>query len=691
MIKRILFILTILFSAYGSIRAQKMVTAKSPDGNIRFTVQVNKDALPTYNVYYQNTQLVKDGALGFEFDNGTFGENVAIGRVAKRAGVETYDLVAGKSSHVEHAFREITVPLKENKAPYRQVDVVIRLFNDGAAFRYSFPEQEKWASYVMYDELTSFDLANNPEVLTMFLGSYRTSHEGMYSQMKYTDLPKNQLIEMPSLFHYDGVYMAITEAAIRNYAGMYLMNENNSLRTKLAPNLDQPRIKVKATLPHRSPWRVMMIGEEVGTLIASNILTSLNDPCAVEDVSWVKPGKTTFSWWNGNVVPDSTFLPGNNFYTNKYYIDFAKRAGLDFHSIYGYAEQPWYEDENMSFEFPSETANVMKTVKSLDMDATAKYAASQGVGLHMWVNWKPLYARLEEALTQFEKWGVRGMMVDFMDRDDQEMIRIQEEILKKSAEHKIFVQFHGSSKPSGLSRTYPNEFAREGTRNYECYKWSKDMSADLEMAVPFTRLLAGVTDFHLGGFRAVPKDKFRIQYTNPLVTNTRCHMLGMYVVLECYLGMVCDSPMAYEGQQGFEFIQKVPTTWDETVVPAASVMEYATVARRSGQDWYVGAINNTTARTVSIKTDFLGVGNYLAEIYADADDVDSNPNHLVKRTIKVNKASTIDLHLANSGGTAIHIYPEKLDNQNPKEYEDKEYTCTTKPKLFADKLGSGLY
>lgn len=659
MIKRILFIVTILFSAYDSAWAQKMVTVKSPDGNIRFTVQVNKDALPTYNVYYQNTQLVKDGALGFEFDNGTFGENVAIGRVAKRTGVETYDLVAGKSSHVEHAFREITVPLKESKAPYRQVDVVIRLFNDGAAFRYLFPEQEKWASYIMYDELTSFDLANNPEVLTMFLGSYRTSHEGMYSQMKYTDLPKNELIEMPSLLHYDGVYMAITEAAIRDYAGMYLMNENNSLRTKLAPNLDQPRIKVKATLPHRSPWRVMMIGEEVGTLIASNILTSLNDPCAVEDVSWVKPGKTTFSWWNGNVVPDSTFLPGNNFYTNKYYIDFAKRAGLDFHSIYGYAEQPWYEDENMSFEFPSETANVMKTVKSLDMDTTAKYAASQGVGLHMWVNWKPLYARLEEALTQFEKWGVKGMMVDFMDRDDQEMIRIQEEILKKSAEHKIFVQFHGSSKPSGLSRTYPNEFAREGTRNYECYKWSKDMSADLEMAVPFTRLLAGVTDFHLGGFRAVSKDKFRIQYTNPLVTNTRCHMLGMYVVLECYLGMVCDSPMAYEGQPGFEFIQKVPTTWDETVVPAASVMEYATVARRTGQDWYVGAINNTTARTVSIRTDFLGDGNYLAEIYADADDVDSNPNHLVKRTIKVNKASTIDLHLANSGGTAIHIYPEK--------------------------------
>ena len=659
MMKKIIFLFTLLLCTYGSIQAQKSITVKSPDGNIRFTVQVNKNALPSYSVYYKNTQLVKDGVLGFEFDNGTFGDNVTLGRTTKRSGIEKYDLIAGKSSHVEDAFQEAVIPLKETKAPNRLVNVVVRMFNDGAAFRYVFPKQDQWASYIMYDELTTFDLANNPDVLTMFLKSYTTSHEGFYSQMKYSDIPANQLMEMPTLYHYKDVYMAITEAAIRDYAGMYLMNEQGSLRGKLSPLPGQQRIKVKAELPHQSPWRVMIIGKEVGTLISSNILTNLNEPCAIKDTSWIKPGKTTFSWWNGNVVPDSFFLPGNNFYTNQYYIDFVARAGLDFHSIYGYAEQPWYEDENMSFEFPSETANVMKPVKSLDMDAIAKYAASKGVGLHMWVNWKPLYNRLEEALAQFEKWGVRGMMVDFMDRDDQEMIRIQEEILKKAAEHKIFVQFHGSSKPSGLNRTYPNEFAREGTRNYECYKWSKDMGADLDIAIPFTRLLAGVTDYHLGGFRAVPKDKFRIQYTNPLVTSTRCHMLGMYVVLECYLGMVCDSPMAYEGQPGFEFIQKVPTVWDETVVPSASVMEYVTVARRHGNDWYVGAINNSKERSVSFKTDFLSDGNYIAEIYSDADDTDSNPNHLVKRTMKIDKKSTIELQLANSGGAAIHIYPEK--------------------------------
>lgn len=655
--KKILFLFILLFFTGGFIRAQKVASVKSPDGRIRFTVRIDKNAFPRYSVYYKHTQLIKDGMLGFAFDSGTFGDRVTMGRIGRRSGIEKYDLIAGKNAHVEDAFCEMIVPLTETKAPGRRVDVVVRVFNDGAAFRYVFPEQHSWASYVMYDELTTFDPAGDPEVLTMFLDSYTTSHEGFYSRMKYAGLPAGRLMEMPALYRYDNVYMAITEAAVRDYAGLYLMNENGALRGKLSPLPGQERIKVKASLPHRSPWRVLMIGEQVGTLITSDILTDLNDPCAIEDTSWIKPGKTTFSWWNGNVVPDSTFLPGNNFNTNRYYIDFAAAAGLDFHSIYGYAEQPWYEDENMSFEFPGETANVMKPVKSLDMNAVAGYAASKGVGLHMWVNWKPLYARLDEALAQFEKWGVKGMMVDFMDRDDQEMIRIQEEILKKAAAHKIFVQFHGSNKPSGLNRTYPNEFAREGTRNYECYKWSADMGADLDIAIPFTRLLAGVTDYHLGGFRAVPENKFRIRYTNPWVTGTRCHMLGMYVVLECYLGMVCDSPMAYNGQPGFEFIQKVPTTWDETVVPAASVMEYVTVARRRGTHWYIGAINNSRKRSVSFRTDFLAHGSYMAEIYADADDTDTDPNHLVKRTVRIDKNSVVELQLAGSGGAAIHIYP----------------------------------
>ena len=597
--------------------------------------------------------------MGFIFDNGTFGQDVSAGKTEKKSGTETYDLITGKCSHVEERFNALTVPLIENGSLGREIVVEIKVFDSGAAFRYIFPEQEGWEAYEMLDELTTFNPSGNPMVLTMFLDSYTSSHENLYRQMPYSSLPDRKLMEMPGLYTFDGkTYMSITEAAVRDYAGMYLMKEDGQLKGKLSPLPGQQRIKVEADLPHRTPWRVIMIGSTPGELISSNILTSLNDPCAIADTSWIRPGKTTFPWWNGNEVPDTTFLPGNNLLTNKYYIDFAAKAGLDFHSIYGFAEQPWYVDENMNFAVPGKNADVLTPVKSLDMAQVAQYAALKGVGLHLWVNWRPFYDKLDEALALFESWGVKGLMVDFMDRDDQQMIRIQEEILKKSAEHKIFIQFHGSSKPSGLNRTYPNEFAREGTLNYECFKWSDSVGADHDAAIPFTRLLAGVTDFHLGGFRAVPVDSFKIQYTNPLVTVTRCHMLGMYVVLECYLGMVCDSPTAYAGQPGFEFLQNVPTSWDETVVPDASVNEYAIIARRKGNDWYVGAINNSTGRTVSFRTDFLGDGEYSAEIYKDAEDAQSSPDHIEKVYMQVNKDSMITISMASCGGFAIHIRPE---------------------------------
>jgi alpha-glucosidase len=206
------------------------------------------------------------------------------------------------------------------------------------------------------------------------------------------------------------------------------------------------------------------------------------------------------------------------------------------------------------------------------MKEICDYADSKGVGIRVWVHWWALYPKLDSAFTIFEKWGLKGMMVDFMDRDDQEMVNIQTEILEKAAQHHLHIQFHGAYKPTGLSRTYPNEFTREGTLNYETDKWDdKGLSPDHDLNIAFTRLLAGSTDYHLGGFRAVPQTKFKTQYTRPLVLGTRCHMLGMYVVLENAVQMVCDYPAAYEGQPGFEFIQAIPTTWDETKIIDASI------------------------------------------------------------------------------------------------------------------------
>lgn len=640
-----------------SLFARKSVQLTSPNGKLKFSLTLEREH-PVYDIQYQKQALVQNSPLSLVFDNGAFGEGLKMNKPVFSTKEETYELIVGKSKTVHSLSKEVVIPLEETTSPFRKINLVVRAFNDGIAFRYEFPEQPNWKSYVMYDENTAFNVVDNPKFLGMYLPSYQTSHEATYSHVKYEEIKERNLMDMPALFEYPNhIFMAITEAAVRDYAGMYLWKENGCLQGKLSPKLNQEQIKVEASLPHQSPWRVFMISDRVGALIESDLLTNLNEPCKIEDTSWIKPGKTTFTWWNGNVTPDTTFLGGNNFPTNKYYIDFAARNGLDFHSIYGYAEQPWYTDDGTWFGFPGENSDITKPVSSLNMQEICDYAKSQGVQIHLWTNWKPLYAKIDEAFALFEKWGVVGMMIDFMDRDDQEMIRIQEEFLAKAAKHHLFVQFHGSSKPSGLHRTYPNEFTREGTLNYENFKGCMVTTADHDISMPFTRLLAGAADYHLGGFRALPKDKFKIQQSNPYVTSTRCHMLAMYVVLESYLGMICDTPEAYEGQPGFEFLQTVPTTWDKTFVPDASVNEYVAIARRHGDDWYVGAINNSQARDVEIALDFLGKGDYKVTLYKDAQDTDTNPNHLIKETFTVTAKDKITVPLASDGGAAMHIQP----------------------------------
>lgn len=650
------YILCAALFCFMAVSAQQNISVSSPDGKLKFLLKITPETV-SYEVNYKKQLLVENSLLGFSFDNGEFGSNLKTGKVRRKSIDETYELVVGKVSSARNHCNEMIVPLQEKEAPGRLINLVVRAFNDGVAFRYEFPEQEGWNSYVMYDEKTQFRLNGNPMALLMYLPGYINTHEGVYTHTEYDKIAKKRLIEMPVTLEFDnGIYMSITEAAVRDYAGMYLVKEKNGFAGKLSPRLGQEKIKVEINeFPHRTPWRVLSVADRVGGLLETNILTSLNEPCKIEDTSWIKPCRTTFTWWNGNVVPDSTFSPGNNFETNKYYIDFAARNGLDAHGIYGYAETPWYYDDNFNFGWAGPNADITRPIPCLNMPRIVEYARSKGVGIHLWVHWRPLYDKLEEAFALYEKWGVKGLMVDFLDRDDQEMIRIQEEILQAAARHRLFIQFHGSSKPSGLTRTYPNEFTREGTLNYEVCKWDTLVNADHDISVPFTRLLAGPTDYHLGGFRALPRSEFKIQYVNPYVMSTRCHMMAMYVVLENHLTSLCDTPMAYEGQPGFEVLRTVPGTWDEMHVPLAEFNKYVTVARRNGTDWWVGALNDGTARTLNLKLDFLGEGEYRAEIYTDAPDAEKNPNHLSKEIRTVTRKDKIELPLAVDGGAVLRI------------------------------------
>ncbi len=648
------FLALLLITFFNFLAAQNKVSVSSPGKTLTFKFMLEQGH-PVYSVAYKNKSLIENSTLGLTFEgDGFFGNDITTGHVTVKDGIEDYTLVEGKNSKVHDAYKEALIPMQERKGR-KPINLRVRVFDDAVGFRYELSQQNDWHNYTLTDENTTFNLSGNPTARVAFLENFTTSHEHLYSVLPLKDIANDTLMDMPVLFEFPGkIYMSITEANLVDYAGMSLIKRNGILTSQLSPLPGQSSVKVKATLPHNTPWRVVMITDRVGALIESNILTDLAEPCKIKDLSWLKPGKATFHWWNGDISPDTTWEPGLNNDFEKYYIDFCARNGIEFHTVIGYRQVPWYQNDGEQYA-PGPHTDITKPRPGLDIQGLSDYARSKGVQLRFWVHWQALYPKLDSAFVLFEKWGIAGMMVDFMDRDDQEMVRIQEEILQKAAAHHLEIQFHGVYKPTGLSRTYPNESTREGTLNYENDKWGNLITPDDDINIPFTRGLAGCTDYHLGGFRAMPKDNFKVQTLRPHVLGTRCHMLAMYVVLENHMAMVCDEPQAYEGQDGFDLLCKMPTVWDETVVPGAEVGQWVSVARRKGTGWYVGAINNSTPKTVSISLDFLPAGNYQAEIYKDAPDAVNNPNLLVTETRQVNSKSKLELVLPAGGGQVIRL------------------------------------
>jgi alpha-glucosidase len=650
--KRLLtFVFIVLATA--NAKAQKKISLASPDSSLVFSFQI-VDGRAFYGVHYKGVELVRPSSLSLRIDGKDLGSALQERTPTYKDGVETYTLLAGKKKQVSDAYREMTIPIGESSSPFREVDLHVRIFRNAIAFRYEFPQKDS-ASFTLNEEQTGFQLVGDPIVRALYLPNYTSSHEGLYTTVHLGQIPERQLMDMPALFQFPSAYMAITEAALVDYAGMYLSKINGLLQSRLSPWPGDSSIKVKARLPHNSPWRVLLISDRIGDLVESTVITSLNAPCKLKEVSWIKPGKTTFPWWNGNVTPDTLNAPGNNFVTQQYYIDFCARNHIDYHSVVEYGLHQWYTDDGTGFQ-PGPHPDVTRPVPGLDMREVCTYAHSKGVGIRVWVHWAALYPQLDSAFAIFEKWGISGMMIDFMDRDDQQMVNIQLEMLQKAAAHHLHIQFHGAYKPTGINRTYPNELTREGTLNYENNKWSNEgLTPDHDLDVVFTRMLAGATDYHMGGFRAVPPAQYHAQYTRPLMLGTRAHMLGMYVVLESYLGMVCDYPAAYEGQPGFDFVQAVPTTWDDTKVLSASVGQYALIARRSGTNWFIGGINNHEARTLTIRFSFLDGFRYRVKIYRDGPNVSTDANALLVSRQEIGRNESLQVKMAAGGGVAIML------------------------------------
>ena len=640
----------------------------SPDRNLSLALNT-EEGQTTLSIQYKGKTLVDKAPVGIDFADGYFGKDVALKDVSQRTVVDDYDMPTGKASHVHAESNEVRATLTDKAG--RRVELFLRAFDDGVAYRYYIPQQEGMRELAIRGEEMDLGAMENPMLKGMVLPSFTTSHEAPYTTQPLDAFQNDCIIDMPALLSFpEGQYMAVTEAMVVDYAGMMLTVKDGRLCGVLSPRRDDSGLCVTGDLPRRTPWRVFQVTDRPGALLESTILTTLADPCTEKDLSWLNPGISTWPWWNGYQVP-AELKKGDintvNQHISRYYIDFCAENNVKYHSVTGIVNEDnrefcWYYNEGSSPGAPLQNDDTTRPYPGYDIQSICRYAQEKGVGMRVWVHWKTLDNNMEETFRLYHEWGIKGLMVDFMDRDDEEMIAYQKKTLEMAMKYQLHIQFHGASKPSGLQRTYPNEFTREGTFNYETYKWDARYSGELQGAnhdlnLPFTRCLAGPTDYHLGSFHAVKAQDFHPNFAAPVTTSTRSHSLAMYVVLESTLHLVSDAPDIYRGQEGFEFLRHIPTVWDETRVPMAEVDGFIVVARRSGKEWYVGCIGNADARDLTVPLDFLGEGNYTMTLYHDAEDSCEDLNRQEINESSVNASDAISVHLAPSGGFAARIVP----------------------------------
>ena len=657
---------SVLMLSCAAVHAQNASTASGPtlkSPNQRIAIQLGQDAegAPTYAVSFDGTPVITASPLGLQLDKAGGGPlSKHLKRVAANPGSAdgTYELIAGKTRIARDHYSELTLAFEETQSPGRKLETIFRAYDDGVAFRYRLPEQPSLTNVAIRNELTRFNFAADGDCWSLNLGRFGTSHEGEYDQIRASRLRPLHLIELPLVCKTAtaGTTFAIAEADLNNYAGLYLNGRGDGglgVEARLSPRLDEPSVAVRAKLTEKgivSPWRVIMLAYHPGRLIESTLITNLNPPAPSGDTSWIKPGKSAWDWWSGPVA-SGIAKPGMNDATMKYYIDFASKTGLQYMLI----DDGWYQNSGGAGEVRPNT-DITRAIPEIDLPGLVKYAGDRKVGLFVWVNWKPLNDRMDEALAFYELSGIKGIKVDFMDRDDQEMVEFYHRLMRKTAEHRLMLDLHGAYRPTGLVRTYPHFLTQEGVMGAEYNKWSRRVTATHNVTLPFTRMLLGPLDYTPGGFRNQSPETFEIRFLGPDVMTTRGQALAMFVVYESPFACVSDSPESYANQDGVDFLKQVPTSWDETKVLAGDIGEYIVIARRRDRDWYVGAMTNEQARDIKVPLDFAGSDSFAATVWSDG----ATPTALKKQTRDVDGSSEpITISLAPRGGAVVYLQAKK--------------------------------
>lgn len=655
-----IFAFSILRQAYAESNPFEV---SSPDHQItlRFAVhsETNKQAAEpdgqlVYAVTFHGKTVFEDSSLRLELANQSpLGAAVHIAGATPGSGADDYSLLAGKTSVVHDAYNSLTLQARESSSPRRAFDIEARVYNGGLAFRYRVPEQPALARYQLTQEDTEFRPVMDADAWALRLPNYQSGYESEYVPQALSAL-SNQggvssyiLNGAPMLMHMPGLaWAAVGEADLEGNAAMYLENPTGNwtghyIVSKISPALDGKGPAVDASLPHETAWRVILIGDTAGQLVESNLITDLNPPNRVEDTSWIHPGKASWNWWNGDLGPD-----GQSAYTTKnmeYYVDFAAESGFPYMLL----DAGWSERD------------ITKMRGNVDVPELVQYAAKKNVKIWIWLYSKAVADQMQQAFPLYEKWGVAGVKIDFILRNDQLGIQWYYDVAKLAAEHHLMVDFHGATQPWGIQRTYPNVLDYEAVLGLENNKAGRRDGPVNRTTFPFTRMLSGPMDYTPGGFDNVTREDFVARDKSPMVMGTRAQQLALYVVFDEPLVMVSDSPSAYANQPAFRFIKEVPTSWDATKVLNGEPGEFVTIARRHGEEWYLGSLTNWTARDLSIPLRFLGQGMYRAELYEDSSDAAENPKHVSIRQQTVRSDDTLVLHLASGGGCAIRFVPDQ--------------------------------
>ncbi len=634
----------------------------SPDGRLelRFVIQAKQPASAdagklVYSVTFRGKPVLDDSALSLDLEGQPpLGEDVRIAEAKSGEGVDDYTLHNNKVSAVHDNYRSLAIRLEEAGGAHRIMIVEARAYNDGVALRYRLPQQAALSSVRLHAENTEFRLSTDATDWLLALPNYRSSYESEYVKLPTSALsnqggvPSTFLIGLPLLMHEPGVaWMALMEADIEGNSSMYVTNPSGNWAghwfvSKLSPRFDVPSLAVIGALPYQSPWRVVLVADTPGRLVESTLGYDLNPPSRVADTGWIHSGKASWNWWVDDV--DANGTPAFTTTNMKRYVDFAAQSGFPYMML----DAGW-----------SARGDITQLNGKVDVPELARYAATKGVKVWVWLYSGDVMKQMEEAFPVYEKWGVAGVKIDFINRDDQQGIQFYYDVAREAAKHHLLVDFHGARTPWGLERTYPNVLSYEAVLGLENNKVGRRDSPVDRAVFPFTRLLAGPMDYTPGAFRNATEDGYAPRNSSPMAMGTRAQQLALYVLFQTPIQMVSDSPEAYVNQPSFQFIKDVPVSWDATRVLNGEPGDFATIARRHGDEWFLGSMTNWTSRSIDVPLDFLGEGSYRARMYEDAKDAATEPTHVTIREINVTRSQTLHLHLAPGGGCAIRFIPRK--------------------------------